>query len=97
MPGAGFSTSLRIAYWRGPAGSPSTMPYMCSCPAGTSFSAITPVPGLLVDVDQLAHARDLGVEQIVAQQDRERLVADRLARAQHRVPSPRASPWRTET
>ena len=44
VPGAGFSTSLRIFIWRGPAGSPSTMPYMCSCPAGTSFSAITPVP-----------------------------------------------------
>ena len=68
------------------------MPYMCSCPAGTSFSAITPVPVALVDVDQLADARDLGVEQIVAEQDRERLVADRLARAQHRVAEPARLP-----
>ena len=45
VPGAGFSTSLRIASLGAvPAGSPSTMPYMCSCPAGTSFSPITPVP-----------------------------------------------------
>ena len=44
VPGAGFSISLRTESWRGPTRSPSAMPYMCSCPAGTSFSAMTPVP-----------------------------------------------------
>mgnify|MGYP003694263691 CR=1 FL=1 len=38
------------------------------------------------DVDQLLDRRRIGVDHIVAEDDGERLVADQLARDQHRVP-----------
>ena len=48
--------------------------------------ATAPAPVCLVHARELADARiAVVVDQIVAEQDRERLVADRLARAQHRV------------
>ncbi len=46
---------------------------------------MTDSSGLLKNIDQLANARHFGLDQIIGQHHGERLVADQIAGAQHRV------------
>ena len=84
--GAGFSTIPVSRCSRSPAGDASTMPYFEMSLRRHAHQRDHRRVARLGHVEQLAQTRPLGVENIVGQNHRERLVADCLARLQHRVP-----------
>ena len=61
------------------------MPQLPTSSAGTSMTPIVDTFSRARDVDHLLHHRHLGVDEVVGEDHRERLVADDRRRAQHRV------------
>ena len=86
--GSGFST-IETTRTRSPSGSPGpTQPYIAISRGPTCIAAITERARAPVRGEHVAQQRHRGVDQVVAEQDREGRVADERLGDRHRVPEP---------